>query len=334
MKYKRFVVTRRGGPEMMQIVEDELRPPAAGEVRLRVLAAAVSLPDVEARYGHSPFPPKVPFTPGYAVVGEVDAVGESVAKTQVGDRNAALTVYGGYAQYVYVSEKKMIPVPPGLDVAEVAPLILNYIVAYQTLHRSAQVKVGDTALIIGASGGIGTALLQLGRLAGLKMYGLASRSKHAILAEYGAIPIDYRTEDFVQIIRHVEPSGLDAVFDGIGGDYLTHGFSLLKRGGVWVSYANPHSLLGLVRLLGRLLWGNLLLNSRKVVLYGTGASYVDRRPFLQDWATLFELLRTGKIKPIIAARFPLLAANQANALLESSQIIGNIVLLAPQFLAG
>jgi NADPH:quinone reductase-like Zn-dependent oxidoreductase len=153
---------------------------------------------VEARYGRSPFPPKVPFTPGYAIVGTVDAVGERVTQARVGEHAAALTVYGGYAEYVYVSEKKLISVPAALDPAEVVPLILNDIVAYQTLHRSVRVKAGDTALIIGASGGIGTALLQLGRLAGLKMFGLASRSKHAILAEYGATPIDYRTEDFVK----------------------------------------------------------------------------------------------------------------------------------------
>lgn len=332
MKYKRLVVTQRGGPEMLQIVEDDLRPPAAGEARVRVLAGAVSLPDVEARYGRSPFPPKAPFTPGYAIVGRVDAVGERVTQTQVGERVAALTVYGGYAEYVYVAEKKLIPVPAALDPAEVVPLILNYIVAYQTLHRSARVKAGDTVLIIGASGGIGTALLQLGRVAGLKMYGLASRSKHAILAEYGVTPIDYRMEDFVKVIRQMEPGGLDAVFDGIGGDYLPRGFGLLKRGGVWVSYANPRSLSGMARLLGRVLWRNLLPNGRKVVLYGTGVSNLDRRPFLQDWAALFDLLGTGRIKPVIAARIPLLEAAQANALLESGQVIGNIVLLASELL--
>jgi NADPH:quinone reductase-like Zn-dependent oxidoreductase len=332
MKYNRLVVTQRGGPEMLQIIKDELRPPAANEARVRVLAAAVSLPDVEARYGRSPFPPKVPFTPGYAIVGRVDAVGGGVTQTQMGNRVAALTVYGGYAEYVYLTEKKLIPVPAALDPAEVVPLILNYIVAYQTLHRSARVKAGDAVLIIGASGGIGTALLQLGRVAGLKMYGLASRSKHAILAEYGATPIDYCTEDFVKVIRRMELGRLDAVFDGMGGDYLLRGFCLLKRGGVWVSYANPRSLAGMARLLGRVLWRNLLPNGRKVVLYGTGASNLDRRPFLQDWAALFELLGAGQIKPIIAARFPLLEAAQADALLESGQVIGNIVLLAPELL--
>lgn len=332
MKYKSVMATQRGGPDTLQIVEKDLRPPEPNEVRVRVLAAAVSLPDVEARYGRSPFPPRLPFTPGYAIVGESDAVGAGVTQARVGDRVAVLTVYGGYAEYVYVTEKKLIPVPAALDPAEVVPLILNYIVAYQTLHRSARFKAGDVALIIGASGGIGTALLQLGRVAGLKMYGLASQSKHAVLAEYGATPIDYRTEDFVAAIRQREPDGLYAVFDGIGGDYLPRGLDLLKRGGVWVSYANPRSRSGVIRLLGRVLWHRLLPDGRKVVLYGTGASNLNRRPFLHDWAALFELLSAGQIKPIVAARFPLLEAAQANALLESGQVVGNIVLLAPELL--
>jgi NADPH:quinone reductase-like Zn-dependent oxidoreductase len=245
---------------------------------------------------------------------------------------AALTVYGGYSEYVYLSERKLIPVPAALNPAEAVPLILNYIVAYQTLHRSAKVKAGDKVLIIGASGGIGTAFLQLGRIAGLKMYGLASKSKHAALTEYGATPIDYRAQDFVSVIRQREPGGLDAVFDGMAGDYLARGFSLLKRGGIWVGYANPRSFSGMLRLLGRVILLNLLPNGKAVTLYGTGASYLDWRPFLEDWSALFKLLEEGKVKPIMAARFPILEARKANELLESGQVTGNIVLLTPDLL--
>lgn len=314
----------------MQIVENEQRSPRAGEVRVKVLAASVSLPDIEARYGRSPFPPKTPFTPGYAIVGRVDALGAGVTQAQTGDQVAALTVYGGYSEYVYLPAKKLIPVPSGLDPVQVVPLILNYIVAYQTLHRSAKARRGDRTLIIGASGGIGTAFLQLGRLAGLKMYGIASKSKHAVLEAYGAVPIDYRTTDFVQLLRQVEPGGLDAVFDGVGGEYLEQGFPLLKRGGIWVGYANPRSLPGMFRLLGKIILLNLLPNGRRLTLYGTGVSNLDMRPFLQDWQTLFELLAAGEIHPVIAAIYPLLEAAQANALLESGQVTGNVVLLAPE----
>lgn len=333
MKYRSVVATRRGGPEVLQVVENDLRPPADRETRVRVLAAAVSLPDVEARYGRSPFPPQVPFTPGYAVVGEVDAVGARVTQAKVGDRVAALTVYGGYAEFVYVAAKNLIPVPAALAPTFAVPLILNYIVAYQALHRAAKVKAGDVVLIVGASGGIGTAFLQLGRVAGLRMYGLASQSKHAVLVDYGATPIDYRTQDFVEVIGQLEPGGLDAVFDGMGGDYLRRGFSLLRRGGKWVAYGNPGSIGALLSLLGRTVLLNLTPNGKSVKLYGTGASYLNRRPFLEDWAALFDMLGKGTIKPIVAARFPILEAAKANALLESGQVIGNVVLVTEQ-LAG
>jgi len=332
MKYKSVIVTKRGGPEVLQVIESDLRVPSAGEARIKILATPVCLPDVEARYGRTPFQPKIPFVPGYATVGCVDAIGEGVTKFAVGDRVAALTVYGGYAEYIFLREKLLIPVPTALDPAEVAPLILNYIVAYQTLHRSAKVKAGDKVLIIGASGGIGTAYLQLGKLAGLTMYGLASKGKHHVLSEYGATPVDYRTQDFVEVIRKAEPEGLDAVFDGIGGDYIKRGFSLLRRGGTYVGYANPLSLSRTFRFLGQVILLGLLPNGRAAKYYGTGSSLFNQRPFLEDWATLFKLLEEGKIKPVIANKFPILDAAQANSLLESGQVIGNIVLLAPDLL--
>ncbi|MFZ5911707.1 MAG: medium chain dehydrogenase/reductase family protein [Chloroflexota bacterium] len=333
MNYKKIIATRRGGPEVLQIVENELRPPKAGEVRIKTLAASVTLPEVEARYGRSPFPPKLPFTPGYAIVGEIEAVGRNVISLhKPGNHVAALTVYGGYSEYVYWPARKLIPVPATLDPAQVVPLILNYIVAYQTLHRVARVKAGNKVLVIGASGGIGMAFLQLGKVAGLKMYGVASKRKHAALLEYGATPIDYKTQDFAQVMRQMEPAGLDFVFDGMGGEYLARGYHLLRRGGAWVSYANPFSRAGLVRLLGKLLWLNLPHTGRRLKLYGTGASFLDMRPFQEDWAALFQLLCEGKIAPVIAAKFPLLEAARANTLLESGGVTGNIVLIASKLL--
>ncbi len=330
MKYKSVIVTRRGGPEVLQVVENELREPAPHEARIKVLAVPVCLPDVTARYGQTPFCPKVPFKPGYAVIGIVDAIGKEVNGFSVGDRVAALIAYGGYAEYVYWKAEELIPVPNTLDLAKAIPLILNYLVAYQTLHRWAHVKAGDTVLIIGASGGIGTAFLQLGKLAGLKMYGIASKSKHHILAQYGATPIDYRTEDFVEVMREAEPEGLDAVFDGMAGDYFARGYSLLRRDGTLVGYGNPLSYASTFKLLAQTALFNLLPDGKSAKYYSTGASRLNRRPFLEDWATLFKLLEEGKIDPIIAARFPILEAAKANALLESGQVIGNIVLLASE----
>jgi NADPH:quinone reductase-like Zn-dependent oxidoreductase len=328
MHYKSVVVPKRGGPDVLQVVENDLRPPSLGEAQVRVLATPVCLPDVQARYGQTPIAAKVPFVPGYAIVGTVEAVGDGVGGTAPGERVAALTVLGGYSEYVYLSAKDLIPMPGALDPAEAVTLILNYIVAYQTLHRSARVQAGNRVLIIGASGGVGTALLQLGKLAQVSMYGIASASKHHILARYGATPIDYHTQDFVEVIRRAEPGGLDAVFDGMVWGYLDRGFPLLRRGGTWVQYGNPLSFSGLLRLLAKLIWLNVLPDGRSLRLYGTSTSKFGRQRYLEDWATLFKLLEEGKIEPVIAERFPILEAARANALLESGQVTGNLVLLA------
>lgn len=339
MKYKSVMVSKRGGPEALQVVENDLRALSAGEVRIKILATPVCGPDVQARYGQTPIAPKVPFVPGYAVIGDVAAVGgparssgEGVSSIAVGNRVAALTIFGGYAEYITLGEEDLIPIPDGLDPAEAVTLILNYIVAYQTLHRSAKVKAGDKVLIIGASGGVGTALLELGKLAELGMYGIASKSKHQILTKYGATPIDYHTQDFVGVIRQAEPEGLDAVFDGMVWNYLDRGFSLLRRGGTWVQYGNPLSFSGLLRLLSKLIWLNVLPNGRSLKLYGTTTSKFGRGRYLEDWATLFKLLGEGEIKPIIMKKYLILEAARANVLLESGQVIGNVVLVAPELL--
>jgi NADPH:quinone reductase-like Zn-dependent oxidoreductase len=332
MKYKSVIVTKRGGPDVLQVIEHELREPFDREVRIKAQAVPVCLPDVTARYGQTPFCPKVPFTPGYAIIGTVDAVGRNVTSAVIGDRVAALTAFGAYAEYVYWDAERLIPVPKTVDAATAIPLILNYIVAYQIMHRTARVKAEDTVLIIGASGGIGTALLQLGKLAGLNMYGIASKSKHHTLAEYGARPIDYRTQDFVEVIHQVELQGLDAVFDGMGGEYFGRSYPLLRRGGKLVGYGNPLSTSGMLKFLGQLLFFSLLPDGRSARSYSTGLSRFDWHPFLEDWHTLFTLLEAGEINPVISARFPILEAARANALLESGQVVGNIVLVAPELL--
>lgn len=339
MKFKSVIAAKRGGPEVLSIIEQELREPTAGEVRIKVLAVPVCLPDVQARYGQSPFAPPTPFIPGYAIIGTVDAAGpaiftadEQIDRISVGDRVAALTVYGGYTEYIYLKKESLIPMPAVLDPADAAILVLNYIVAYQVLHRAAKVRKGQKVMIIGASGGIGTAFLQLGKLADLKMYGLASKSKHSVLVEYGAMPIDYHTQDFVEVFRQMEPDGIDVVVDGMGGEYFKRGLSILHKGGVFVEYGNTLSFPGLLLLLGKTIVNNLTPNGKTVKLYGTGLSTFNRKPFLDDWRVLFSMVASGKIKPVIEHRYPILEAPEANARLETGQVIGNLVLLSPELL--
>ncbi len=333
MKYKSVIVTKKGGPEVLQVTESELRPPAAGEARIKVLATGVGRTDINYRYGLSPFSPKVPFVPGYEIMGIVDAIGDGVTKVAVGDRVAALTGHGGYSEVIYLGQEHLVPVPPSLDPADVVVAVLNYVSAYQMLHRVAKVKSGDKVLINGASGGIGTALLELGKLAGLKMYGTASPSKQHVLTEFGAIPIDYKTQDFVEAIRRTEPKGLDFVFEGMGGEHSERALAVLRRGGKLVVYAAPIGLWSIVKDLFNLIKVNLLSKGKTAEFYGITALYLrDKKPFMEDLPRLFNLLEEGKIKPVITAKFSILEAGKANELLESGQVVGNIVLVAPELL--
>lgn len=324
-----IVASRRGGPDVLQAQTLPVRAPRRGRVRVRVLAIPVCLPDVQARYGSSPFPPRMPFTPGYAIVGDVDAVGGDVRRTQVGDRVAALTVTGGYTGVLEVHERALIPVPAMVDPAHAAVIVLNYLVAQQTLHRVARVRAGDAVLIIGASGGIGTALLDLGRHAGLAMVGLASAQKHAIVERFGPLAIDYRRHDLRRLLLQTEPRGFHAVLDGVGGAALDLGLDLLRSGGTVVTYANPGSLRRLARLLAKLLVVNLTPNGKTLKAYGTSTTLANRGPVRRDWATLYGLLAEGALHPVIHKVFALRDAAEANALLERGAVTGNLVLRTP-----
>lgn len=333
MKYKSVIVTKRGGPEFLQVVENDLRPPAANEVMIRVLATGVGRTDINYRYGLSPFAPKVPFVPGYEVMGIVDAVGEGVTRVAVGDRVAALIGHGGYSEMIYLGQEHLVRVPEALDPADVVTVVLNYVSAYQMLHRVAKVKVDNKVLINGASGGMGTALLELGKLAGLKMYGTASKGKHGILSQFGAVPIDYRSQDYVEVIHNAEPNGLDFVFEGIGGKEGDRAMSVLRKSGKLVAYAAPVGLGSIVMDAFKLMATNLRSDGKRAEFYGITMLYLrDKNPFMEDLPKLFKMLEEGKTKPVITEKLPLLDAKKANELLENGKVTGNIVLLSPELL--
>ena len=339
MTYRCVAAVEVGSPHVLRVIEKDLREPTKNEVLIKVLASAVTRPDItvrkgEALYSGTPLGQKFPFVPGYAVIGDVETVGEEVRQAEIGDRVGVLTVTGGYSEYLYWRSDRLIPVPGAVDPAEAVTLILNHIVAYQCLHRAAKVQAGDKILIIGASGGIGTALLQLGKLADLTMYGIASKEKHQVLINSGAVPIDYRTQDYFEVIQDAEPKGLDAVIDGMMRmDYIEGGLSILRKGGVMVSYGEPESIGSLFRVLAKLAKVKLLPNGLSYKLYGTSSYFLfNRQPYLDDWAALFNLLEKRMIEPVIMQKFPILEAALANELLESGEVVGNVVLVAPELL--
>ncbi|MGB5933983.1 MAG: alcohol dehydrogenase catalytic domain-containing protein, partial [Anaerolineae bacterium] len=212
MKHHRVVVSRHGGPDVLQVVEEDLPEPRAGEVRVKVLAAGVSAYDLMfRRSGRLPGTPRVPFALGEDVVGVVDKLGEGVSTVEPGQTVAGATfclgVGGGYAEFVCLPASELVPVPSGVDPAEAVCLVVNYLTAYSALHRTANIRRGERILVHGAAGGVGTALFDLGKLAGLEMYGTASKHNHELVSALGATPIDYRTEDFVERIRGLTGDG-------------------------------------------------------------------------------------------------------------------------------
>ena len=241
MKHTRIIVTRYGGPDALRVVEEERPEPQAGEVRVRVMAAGVSLPDLMAREGVHPETPLVPFTPGWDLVGMVDRLGDGVSGIEPGQIVAAMPISGAYAGFVCLPRRELVPVPSGLDAAEAVSLVLNYITAYQMLYRSAKVRPGQRALIHGAAGGVGSALLQLGRLAELEMYGTCSSRGASAVSALGGIAIDYQHQDFVEEIQRLTSEGVDVVFDSIGGTHIWRSRKALRPGGrvrgLW-----PHGL--------------------------------------------------------------------------------------------
>ena len=244
MRHTRIIVTHYGGPDALRVVEEECPEPKDGEVRVRVLAAGVSLPDIMAREGVHPETPPVPFTPGWDLVGVVDRLGDGVSGIEPGQIVAALPIHGAYAEFVCLPQRELVPVPSGLDAAEAVSLVLNYITAYQMLHRSAKVRSGQRVLIHGAAGGVGSALLQLGRLAGLEMYGTCSSRGASAVSDLGGIPIDYQHQDFVKEIHRLTSEGVDVVFDGIGGTHIWRSRKALRPGGRVVGYGLTSSLRG------------------------------------------------------------------------------------------
>ena len=344
MRHARIIVTHYGGPDALQVVEEECPEPKRGEVRVRVLAAGVSLPDIMAREGIHPETPAIPFTPGWDLVGVADRLGDGVSRIEPGQMVAALPIHGAYAEFVCLPQRELIPVPAGLDAAEAVSLGLNYVTAYQMLHRSAKVRAGQRVLIHGAAGGVGTALLQLGRLVGLEMYGTCSSRSAPAVSDLGATPIDYQHQDFVEEIHRLTGEGVDAVFDPIGGAHLWQSRKTLRKGGRVVGYGNTTSLRGEGLGSGRkgrrnrlhgipiyalYIAGGWLLPGRKRIVPYSIQTLKRLRPalFRQDLIALLDLLQQQKIKPLIAQRFPLSEARQAQELLGKGGVTGKIVLV-------
>jgi NADPH:quinone reductase-like Zn-dependent oxidoreductase len=333
---KQVLIDHFGGPEVVQVVDAEEPKPGPGEVRVRVLAAGVSLTDAQLRAGTYLGGPKPPFTPGYELVGTVEALGPGSSRLHVGDRVGALTVWGADAERVCVPEKYTVAVPEDLDPAEVVSLIFPYMTAYQMLHRTAMVKRGESVLVHGAAGRVGTAALELGQVAGLSLYGTASARDRAVVEAHGAVAIDYQHDDF---LARVKGDGVDVVLDPIGGRVALRSFRALRPGGRLIIFGRQNTLGADGRknypavfewyaLTGATWAWGLLSPSRHVLKYRIQKMRIPHQDwFAEDFAVLLDLLRAGKIHPVVAERLPFSDARRAHEMLESSAATGKLVLV-------
>jgi NADPH2:quinone reductase len=298
-----------------------------------------------AREGIHPETPQVPFTPGWDLVGVVDRVGDGVKGVSLGEAVTSMPISGAYTEFICLPEKELVPVPSGLDPAEAVSLVLNYITAYQMLHRTANIRQGQRVLIHGAAGGVGTALLQLGRLVGLEMYGTCSSRSAETVHNLGGVAIDYEHQDFVQELQALSPPGVDVVFDSIGGSHIWRSRKALCRGGKVVAYGMTGSLSGGrlasgrsggrhphrgIAIFGLYIAGSWLLPGRKRVAPYSIQTLKRLKPawFREDLIELLGLLKQEKIKPLIAQRLPLVEARKAHELLGRGGVTGKIVLVS------
>jgi NADPH:quinone reductase len=324
-------VRRFGDPDGLEVIDAPLPIAGRGEVRVRVLASSLEYTDTLIRRHVYPQTAarRPPFVLGYGVVGQIDQLGDGVRDFQVGDRVADMTVVGSNADYRTLQADHLTRVPAGVDAAEAATVILSWTTAYQLLHRAARVQPGQRVLVQGAAGAVGQALLVLGKIARLELWG-TGRGEHAsLIRELGATAIDYQREDFTRLV----PGGFDVVFDGVGEDGYRRSFAALKRGGLLCAYGysagvqEQRRTLTLLMWIGRLYLWRWLPGGKRARFYSINVMRA-RHPsyFREDLDRLFGLLAAHSIQPRVAERISFDEVIEAHRRLEAGGLKGKLVL--------
>ncbi len=327
-KIKKVVITEFGDESKLAMVESDIGEPAAGEVQVAVEYSIVSGSDVSMRRGLYPFQKKAPLTPGYSIVGKVRLNGQGSSKFKVGERVACLSKYEGQAELINLPERFLVPVPEGADPKIAVTLILDWMTAYEMLERSAKVQAGQRIFVHGLSGGVGSALLALGKLRGAKVFGTASESKHEELRKLGTTPFTYTDKNWIGAMQQL--GGVDAVFDPLGYQSFDESYSILKKGGIVVGYgfnlrglttAAPASVvLPMIQFLSK---NVLFWNNKRTTFFGITrtADY-----FAADLALLFEWLKAGRISVPVKGVFKLADIQQAHREYAKSSGMGSIII--------
>jgi NADPH:quinone reductase-like Zn-dependent oxidoreductase len=330
MRTIEIVLPGIGEPETLQARTRELPAPGPGQTVVRVEATGVSFAEQQMRRGKYYDQPAFPFVPGYDLVGIDEASGRRVA---------ALTKTGGWADRVLLDRADLVPVPDGVSAVDAETVVVNGVTAWRMLFRTAKVRAGQTIVVLGANGGVGSTLVQLARHAGIEVIGTASKQHHDALRALGVTPIDYRTDDLAARVKELAPGGVAAVFDHVGGPGLADSWTMLAKGGTLVSYGSAstkddagNSRLPVLKLIARLMWWNLAPNGRSASFFNLWAGKARsperyRAQLREDLGRVFDLLARGAITAQVARTFPLADAAAALRYAESGGVAGKVVIL-------
>ena len=315
-------ISAPGGPEVLRIATRPLPRPQAGEVLIKVVAAGVNGPDLMQRKGLYPPPAGAPDLPGLEVSGTIVAAGNQVRRWNIGDQLTALTNGGGYAEYCAVDARHCLPIPKGIELRDAASLPETFFTVWSNVFMGARLAAGETLLIHGGAGGIGTTAIQLGKAFGAKVVATDSpEARCRICRELGADRvIDYRQEDYVEILR--QEGGANVILDIVGGPNIERNFK---------AATHDARIIQLAFALGSKVELNLMPVMLKRLTY-TGSTLRTRSPAFKASiaqeleARVWPLIESGRIKPVVHAAFPLAEAAKAHSLMESGAHIGKIVL--------
>jgi NADPH:quinone reductase-like Zn-dependent oxidoreductase len=338
------VLTKTGGPEVLQVQERPEPTAGAGQVRIAVRAAGINFADTMARVGLYPDAPKPPSVLGYEVAGEVESVGEGVADWKPGDRVMAGTRFGGQAEMVAVDADQVLSLPERLSFEQGAAFPVNYATAYAALVIMGSLRQGDRALIHAAAGGVGISATQIARNIGAEVFGTASPSKHDAIREQGVgHAIDYRSEDFeAEVMRITGEEGVDVVIDATGPTNFRKDYRVLRQGGRLVMYGLSEASSGEGRSIRKAAaalakapfatmpwWKSLqVMNENKGVFGLNMLSWWDREGSINRAVEpMLPALESGDLSPVVAEAFSFDDAPSAHRFIAERKNIGKVVLV-------
>ncbi|MFF1817528.1 medium chain dehydrogenase/reductase family protein [Kribbella sp. NPDC058245] len=320
----------------LQLRRRETPEVGPGQALVRMEATGVSFAEQQMRRGKYYDQPPFPFVPGYDVVGVIESLGSGDSGFTVGQRVAAVTKIGGWADRLLINTADLALVPDGVGAEETEAVIVNGVTARRML-AIAKVRRGDTIVVLGANGGVGSLLVQLARHAGAQVIGVVSKRHFPYVRELGAIPVD-RSVDVLAAVRAIAPNGVQAVFDHVGGPEIRKSWSMLGRGGSLVSYGTAatrdqegNARLPVLALIGQLLLWNLLPNGKSATFFNLWAGRrrlaKHQAEMRTDLEAVFGQLAAGDITARIARAFPLSDVADAVRYAESGSAAGKVVII-------